>query len=52
LAIADGVFYAGTFKRQLETATLLRRLMAEQGLPVETQAEAGSGISGADVPRE
>jgi ankyrin repeat protein len=52
LAIADGVFYAGTFKRQLETAALLRRLMAEQGLPVETQAEAGSGISGADVPRE
>ena len=31
----QGVFYAGTFKRQLETASLLRRLMAEQGLPVE-----------------
>ena len=27
LTIAEGVFYAGTFKRQVETASLLRRLM-------------------------
>jgi ankyrin repeat protein len=33
LTIADGVFYAGTFKRQVESASLLRRLMAERGLP-------------------
>lgn len=52
LAIADGVFYAGTFKRQLETASLLRRLMAERGLPVETQAVTGGGPSGADPSRQ
>jgi ankyrin repeat protein len=32
LTIAEGVFYAGTFKRQVESASLLRRLMAERGL--------------------
>jgi ankyrin repeat protein len=51
LAIADGVFYAGTFKRQLETASLLRRLMTEQGLPVETQADGGGEVAGADTSR-
>jgi ankyrin repeat protein len=32
LAIADGVFYANTFKRSPETADLLRRLMQARGL--------------------
>lgn len=32
LAIAEGLFYANTFKRHPETAALLRRLMKEQGL--------------------
>jgi len=40
LAIAEGVFYAGTFKRQVESARLLRRLMAERGLAVDSQAES------------
>jgi ankyrin repeat protein len=52
LAIADGVFYAGTFKRQLETAALLRRLMGEQGLPLETQADATGGSAAADPSRK
>jgi ankyrin repeat protein len=38
LTIAEGVFYAGTFKRQLETATLLRRMMTERGLATPDQA--------------
>lgn len=33
LAIADGLFYANSFKRYPETAALLRRLMQERGLP-------------------
>ena len=37
LAIADGVFYANTFKRSPETADLLRRLMQERGLSVEVR---------------
>ena len=52
LTIADGVFYAGTFKRQLETASLLRRLMAERGLPVETPADVDREIAGADAARK
>ena len=35
LAIAEGVFYANTFKRSLETAALLRQLMSERGVPIE-----------------
>jgi ankyrin repeat protein len=38
LAIADGLFYANSFKRYPETATLLRRLMQERGLPTSPQA--------------
>ena len=37
LAIADGVFYANTFKRSPETADLLRRLMRERGISVEVR---------------
>jgi ankyrin repeat protein len=32
LAIAEGVYYANTFKRSPETAAVLRRLMKERGL--------------------
>jgi uncharacterized protein len=35
LTIADGVLYAEFFKQHRDTATLLRRLMKERGLPVE-----------------
>jgi uncharacterized protein len=45
LTIADGVFYAGTFKRQLETASLLRKLMTERGLPVDSQPETVDAVS-------
>ena len=34
LTIAEGVFYANTFKRSFETAALLRDLMEQQGLPI------------------
>jgi hypothetical protein len=33
LTIAEGLFYANSFKRYPETALLLRRLMEERGLP-------------------
>jgi uncharacterized protein len=45
LAIADGLFYANTFKRHPETATLLRRLLQERGLPVPPPANATSGAN-------
>jgi hypothetical protein len=32
LAIAEGVFYANTFKRSPETAAVVRQLMRDQGL--------------------
>ncbi len=35
LTIAEGVFYANTFKRSFETAALLRDLMAQHGLATE-----------------
>ena len=35
LVIAEGVFYANTFKRSLETAALLHQLMSERGVPIE-----------------
>ena len=35
LTIADGVFYANTFKRSPETAALLRELLAAQGLSTD-----------------
>jgi uncharacterized protein len=38
LAIAEGLFYANTLKRQPETAALIRQLMAERGLPTDAQA--------------
>src|SRR5207237_7629695 len=34
LEIADGVIYTDTFKQDLECAKLLRKLLAERGLPV------------------
>src|SRR5207244_4865187 len=34
LEIADGVIYTDTFKQDIECAKLLRKLLAEQGLPV------------------
>ena len=40
LAIAEGLFYANTFKRQPETAALIRRLMAERGLTPPTPTVA------------
>ena len=40
LAITEGQFYGNTFKRSLETAALLRRLLAAQGLPTETAPPA------------
>jgi ankyrin repeat protein len=49
LTIAQGVFYAGTFKRQLETAQLLRELMTARGLPVVEQADS-SAAPGAATP--
>lgn len=33
--IADGVLLAGTFKRQLEAAALMKKLMAKDGIPYE-----------------
>ena len=39
LTIAQGVFYAGTFKRQLDTAQLLRQLMTERGLAIDERAD-------------
>jgi ankyrin repeat protein len=42
LTIAEGVFYAGTFKRQLETAQLLRQLMAARGLPTDQHADGST----------
>jgi ankyrin repeat protein len=38
LAIADGLFYANTFKRHPETAALLRRLLQQHGLPAPPPA--------------
>lgn len=43
LIIAEGVFYAASFKRHLETAALLRQLMAERGLPTEVAAVSTGG---------
>jgi hypothetical protein len=43
LTIAEGVFYAGTFKRQLETAALLRQLMAARGLSTDEQVVSTDG---------
>lgn len=37
LMIAEGLFYANTFKRHPETAALLRQLMRERGLPLAVQ---------------
>ena len=34
LEIADGVIYTDTFKQDIESAKLLRKLLAERGLPV------------------
>jgi hypothetical protein len=45
LAIADGLFYANTFKRYPETAALLRRLMQEGGLPVPPPPSQTSGAA-------
>jgi ankyrin repeat protein len=39
LTIANGIFYAGSFKRHPETAALLRRLLQERGLAVEREVE-------------
>jgi ankyrin repeat protein len=47
LVIAEGVFYANTFKRNLETAALLRQLMRERGLPVDEQAVPTNGTRSA-----
>jgi ankyrin repeat protein len=51
LAIADGLFYANTFKRYPETAALLRRLMQERGLPVPppSQTSAAANDPGAST---
>jgi ankyrin repeat protein len=44
LAIADGLFYANTFKRHPETAALLRRLLQQHGLPAPPPAsQTGDG---------
>ncbi len=42
LIIADGVFYAGSFKRSLEVAALLRQLMEARGLPTDEPAVAAA----------
>jgi ankyrin repeat protein len=34
LEMADGVIYTDTFKQDIESAKLLRKLLAERGLPV------------------
>jgi ankyrin repeat protein len=45
LEIADGVFYANTFKRNLESAALLRRLMQARGMSTVTNSRAASAPS-------
>ena len=45
LDIADGQFYGNTLKRSPETAALLRVLLAEQGLPVETTTVIDTGAN-------
>jgi ankyrin repeat protein len=49
LTIAEGLFYANSLKRFPETATLLRRLMKERGMEIDTQpAPADNTVA---VPR-
>jgi ankyrin repeat protein len=51
LAITEGVFYANTFKRSPETASLLRQLMTERGIPIEEPAgAAGASRSASAAP--
>ena len=45
LTIAEGVFYANTFKRSLETAALLRDLMQQRGLPTDRQRAGDGGVA-------
>jgi ankyrin repeat protein len=53
LTIADGVFYAASFKRHLDTAALLRRLLKERGLSIDERAvESGAANpTGSRTPR-
>ena len=45
LTIADGVFYANTFKRSLETAALLRDLLQQRGLPTDRRRAGDGGVA-------
>jgi ankyrin repeat protein len=44
LTIAEGVFYAASFKRELDTAALLRQLMKERNLSTDVKV-VGSGTA-------
>jgi len=49
LRIAEGVSYNGTTKRMLETAALLRQLMTERGVAIDTNLNSG-GVGYAKPP--
>ena len=52
LTIADGLFYANSFKRHPETAALLRQLMNERGLVTEPGAAGSVSTSPPAAPRQ
>jgi ankyrin repeat protein len=52
LRIAEGVFYSNTFKRSEETADVLRRLMRERGLPIESPTPDPAGDVAPTAPRD
>ena len=51
LIIAEGVFYANSFKRYPETAALLRRLMKEHGVPIDPSPSSKDGTAPVAVER-